>query len=686
MKRQLLTIGIIFSLSLWVAVYFRTNILISASVAFLAMGVIFLKCKEKFLFFMKITVLTISFAFILTAFYNIFVINPFLKLSGRTIEVKGIIREIYKVNSTVYLKCKVKFENIKGTRKTAEVLIRSFQSEEGKEGETFSCEIEVDLPQGKNKIRRNMAGDINFTANLCGTMAKTDDNIFTVEKKILAFKSYIIKNLANSVDSSCFNLATALIMGDRAKLDRDLQGYLSTCGVMHMVAVSGMHMAIIADFFKVIFLSLGVNKRKANLFSIIPLWIYGSVCGFSPSVLRSAIMLSISLLAPVLFEKADTLNSIGFAAFITLCLNPYAVLNIGFQMSYLACLGISIISPPIEEFLKKFAFNSKLKALSQAFAHSLAAWFFVIPTSALCFNYLSILSPVVTVVLSPIIPLILGFGILCGITPQLSFIGYLGNLFGFVCSKLLSITIFVVKLFSKIPFAIIMLDSKWKVLWIFAFIIFLSLILLIKKSHLLWKTAIISLAIIFLTGTVTSKLFDFNNAEMIVSLEVLAIKQRDTAIVIELSEPVYSSYTIENPLWGVKNIPTVIMESEKQFETSALKELCEKTKVKTILAPNTKYVKNYLNVLSFNDYQELLPCEIEFGEIKVEYNKNKYAKITIGETLILKKYADYDIIDNMGDCNILIDEENEIYVFGNSHKNFTIIPRDYWNVINFNLE
>src|SRR5690606_32597110 len=123
-------------------------------------------------------------------------------------------------------------------------------------------------------------------------------------------------------------------------------------GTVHALAVSGMHVSLV--YFMVVFL-LGFLKRLKYgkfLFTVIALfvfWFYAMVTGFSPSVVRAVTMFSVVLMAGMFRRNTGIYNTLSFSAFVILCFEPYWLMNIGFQFSFMAVMGIAYIYPILYE-------------------------------------------------------------------------------------------------------------------------------------------------------------------------------------------------------------------------------------------------------------------------------------------------------------------------------------------------
>lgn len=145
-------------------------------------------------------------------------------------------------------------------------------------------------------------------------------------------------------------IASALILGVTEGIDTDLQNAYAASGAMHVLAVSGLHVGIIYAI--LLFLLRPLNRFAWSrwvvfIISIICLWAFAFVTGLSPSVLRAVTMFSFIALARPLGWRTNIYNTLAGSAFLLLLFNPYLVMSVGFQLSYLAVLGIVYLQRPL---------------------------------------------------------------------------------------------------------------------------------------------------------------------------------------------------------------------------------------------------------------------------------------------------------------------------------------------------
>jgi competence protein ComEC len=145
-------------------------------------------------------------------------------------------------------------------------------------------------------------------------------------------------------------VAMALILGVTEGIDSDLLSAYAASGAMHVLAVSGMHIGII--YVIILFLFSPLKKYRwspwliAGL-SICLLWAFAFVTGLSPSVLRAVTMFSFVALAKPLGWRTNIYNTLATSAFVLLLYDPYLIMSVGFQLSYLAVLGIVYLQRPL---------------------------------------------------------------------------------------------------------------------------------------------------------------------------------------------------------------------------------------------------------------------------------------------------------------------------------------------------
>lgn len=179
--------------------------------------------------------------------------------------------------------------------------------------------------------------------------------------KFAAIRQNFMARLDTGISDPFANqIAKALLLGQKKVLEREVNEAYATAGAMHILAVSGLHVGIIYGFF-FLFIKpyrLPIKKRTLYLAGVILIiWCYAMLTGMSPSVLRAATMFTLMGIAQMHSRSPSIFNPIALSALVLLVYDPNLVYAVGFQLSYLALLGILVIQPLL---IKLWLPNSKV--------------------------------------------------------------------------------------------------------------------------------------------------------------------------------------------------------------------------------------------------------------------------------------------------------------------------------------
>lgn len=184
-----------------------------------------------------------------------------------------------------------------------------------------------------------------------------------------------------------FAVLSALTLGEKSYLDKNLKSKFSTTGAMHVLAVSGLHVGIL---YVVLNFFLGfLRKRKHTrilntIVLIITLWSFAFITGLSPSVMRACTMFSFIVIGENLKRKTNIYNTLSLSAFILMLINPLIIYEVGFQLSYAAVTSIVFFHAKIFNLIK--IENKILKYLWRLFSVSVAAQLGTFPISIYYFH------------------------------------------------------------------------------------------------------------------------------------------------------------------------------------------------------------------------------------------------------------------------------------------------------------
>ncbi len=274
-------------------------------------------------------------------------------------------------------------------------------------------------------------------------------------------------------------LASGLLFGGSSGLSKEIQNDFSKTGMTHIVAVSGYNVTIIAEYLIMLGIFLGLWRKQAIWFAVAGIVLFVIMIGLPASALRAGVMSGILLWAMKNGRLANSENAIVFAGAVMLLLNPLLLRwDVGFQLSFLATLGI-VLSSPIWE--KSFIKKHKALGISEIIALSLSAQIFVLPIITYNFQIVSLISLLANVFILPIIPLSM---LLVFLVTVSSFIyGPLALVFAWLAFVLLFYEIKLIHLLAGFPWASIQLEkfSEW---WVVGYYCMLMLgVYFLKKRE-----------------------------------------------------------------------------------------------------------------------------------------------------------------------------------------------------------
>lgn len=194
-----------------------------------------------------------------------------------------------------------------------------------------------------------------------------------------ATRNYLSNLISSSLPEEEASLARALILGDKSKLSGETRQSFGNAGAMHVLAISGLHVGIIM-YLLFFLLERGhrwISRRLAVIITLLFLWVFAGVTGWSPSVLRATLMFSLLLLGQQWTRSGSPMNTLFFSALVLLLINPLLLFNIGFQLSYAAILGIFLYFGRIKELVK--VRNRILNKAWEGTALGISAQMFTIP-------------------------------------------------------------------------------------------------------------------------------------------------------------------------------------------------------------------------------------------------------------------------------------------------------------------
>ena len=182
--------------------------------------------------------------------------------------------------------------------------------------------------------------------NLKATDKMCKNPIDVIKLWITRLRNRIKSNLFELLPEKSAKIAVAFLTGDTGLLSDDERQLFSDASLSHVLAISGMHVSYVILMLS--FLLKKFDNRKGKYFCILFLIFFSNLTGCSPSIVRAGVMYGLVIVSKLIYRKSDSLNNVAISCLIILIYNPYNILNLGFQLSFLGTLGIILFEPKLK--------------------------------------------------------------------------------------------------------------------------------------------------------------------------------------------------------------------------------------------------------------------------------------------------------------------------------------------------
>jgi competence protein ComEC len=341
---------------------------------------------------------------------------------------------------------------------------------------------------------------------------ETPFSLFSLSQKIR--KQLLDTYRTSGLENTEFAMVSALVLGYDDEIDRPTFNAYSHTGTLHVLSVSGLHVGLIYLLLGYMLSFLNKNKKTTWIkvfLIVIVLWFFVLLSGFSAPAVRAAFMFSLILLGKTLFEQVETANIVLVAAFFSLCINPFWLADVGFQLSYIAVLGIIYLYPFFYNmFIFSYTWADKLWALC---AVSIAAQLATLPLTLYYFHQFPALFLITNLIVIPISTLVMYGGILLLMLSKITFVAHI----------LVWITAILIKtmnacalFFDSVPFCVIdgIHLSLLNMILLYVLILLIFISIEQKSYRMLMSSFALSIVIVLLS--IGFDLQTKNNKELVI--------------------------------------------------------------------------------------------------------------------------------------------------------------------------
>lgn len=285
--------------------------------------------------------------------------------------------------------------------------------------------------------------------------------LYQIRRKLLA----VYKRVFDEKNAS---LAGAMVLGDKVSLDTDIKELYRRNGIAHLIAISGLHIAMIGGVIYRILRKMFGSYSLAGGIGVFFIILYGIMTGLSGATCRAVIMLIISIGADVCGRRYDTITAVAIALLVMLIRNPFQITQAGFLLSFGAIIGIAVVYPVWKQVF------TKIPKWFDGFFISLSVQLILLPVMLYFFYEVPVYGIFLNIIVVPLMSILLALLILCGIA------GCIFVQAGFLFARFADVIFYIYELLCKasepLPFHSLC-TGRPSVYWICLYYIVLAILL-----------------------------------------------------------------------------------------------------------------------------------------------------------------------------------------------------------------
>ncbi len=314
------------------------------------------------------------------------------------------------------------------------------------------------------------------------SLSKTDSAGIHLMRHLYSIKHFFESHLNRIFHEPQASLAAGILTGAKRSMPQELSDVFKRAGLSHIIVLSGYNVSIIIIAFSALVAPIA-NRKIVFILCAIMVILFVLMTGASSSVVRAGIFALMILAGKTLGKQAYLPNILLFTAVIMLLLNPFLLwFDIGFQLSFLAFVGIVYLSKPLKKTIAKSLFKNFPPSINKVLIETLSAQLMVLPLLSYNFGQISLIAPLSNIMILWMIPLAM----------LSSFISALGSIIALSIGQILAVIAwpllwyiqYVAEVFTKIPFAMV---NAGKHSFLFSFTLYLLLVFYYIKYYLKYE-------------------------------------------------------------------------------------------------------------------------------------------------------------------------------------------------------
>lgn len=299
--------------------------------------------------------------------------------------------------------------------KEGKILLRSSSHDRFLYGDRISFKSKCESPENFNTV---VGTEFDYQSylkkNHILSICKGDSTLlkerpkFSFRRVLFSFSNFLTDTINTLFKEPESGIVSGMLFGNKSSISSEIQTNFTKTGTIHLLALSGYNIALVAFFFQRIF-ELLIRRKYALLMSMFSVIVFVLMTGASASAVRAGGMIFILILGKLLYKEYSSLRALFIVAACMIFLEPYTLLyDASFHLSFLATFGIILVEP----IMRKILSFLKFKPLILIFSVSLGAQIMTLPYILYAFNSLSLSSFVTNSIIAPFVPIVMFLGTL----------------------------------------------------------------------------------------------------------------------------------------------------------------------------------------------------------------------------------------------------------------------------------
>lgn len=610
MKRPLAAIGLLYLATSAAAVclFPEVNFTLCVMAAITAIVACFI-CREKVRSIIVI-LSPVCIAFLVIGCCQLSANSLSDRLSDRSCVVSGEICEIPRMQ---YGRWRYIIEtdrvDIPEARQNMRILVTCTKSiEEAREGDRLTCEVNF-LPSSSEtgySSTTSLKADGIVARGWCtpyGTH-NVEHGRFRLKYIPLKIRRAVTSGIRKALPDRASAMLCGMILGDTDYMDQQTVDGFRTTGIAHLLAVSGLHLTLLALVLEELLKRLKRGRKTTSVTVICFIVMFMAVTGFPPSVVRAGVMHIMAQIGKIAYKNVDSLTSMSIAILLMCILNPWAAADIGLQLSVCSTLGLLLaagrVNQSILNFTRELFIRQNIlpksrrvrksgKAILRSVSVSLTASLSILPLTAIHFGNVSLISPITNLLCVYAASMFIIIGIIASLIFCIPFVGWLLSLpLRFAAALLCAYLETVAGGLARLPFSSLNTSYAYTPYLLLFVIILLSCSFIMSKRisnkpfrRRLRGFVLCEIAMLLLAAMLSHQLlckgaeiviFDVNNGGMCV-----CAKNRTHAIFAEAGGDSYSLSVIKQTLHtkGVMKVDAVAVSDDSEPRSGNINRLLD---------------------------------------------------------------------------------------------------------------